>query len=461
MTVRVNANVKNGKALRLLHDPDIKMILVVFLPIFVDMILNNLIATVHSYFVAGVGEAAISGIGLVGTVNSILIVFFMALPSAVAVLVSQYRGAGDAAGARKCSSQAMTLVALLSLPVAAVMIACPDVLFRLFFSDSAAPDVLKEGIRYMICTGISIPFYGVFQTGACISRGYNNHKIPLFVSVSGSVVNVVLSFILIKLSGLGVLGAGIGLIVSRAYTAFVVCVPLAKNGWFARRDEYLRIDWHCLGAIFKLGILTSSETLIVNFGGTLKTRFIVEAGTAHIAASSINSTLFNLCAVPLSAFGTVAITLIGRYIGSEEKDEAKTILKKLLYLSIAVYVFALAVAFFLFPLLFPLYTDNPETLRLLRIMLYINVLMLPVSNPFTTVVANAFKGAGDATFCTLVSIACMWLVNVGLGIVLASGAGLGLGVIGSLISGHASLIAKTVFYFARLRSGKWIRKRLI
>ena len=50
---------------RVLYDPDIKMILVIFAPIFIDMILNNLISTVHSYLVADVGEEALSGIGLV------------------------------------------------------------------------------------------------------------------------------------------------------------------------------------------------------------------------------------------------------------------------------------------------------------------------------------------------------------------------------------------------------------
>ncbi len=443
-----------------LHDPDTKMILVIFFPIFVDMILNNLISTVHSYFVAGVGEAAISGIGLVGNINNIISVVFTCLPSAATILVSQYRGAQNPDGARRCVSQSMAMVVLFSSAVCAVMLLFPQQLFNLFFSKTA-PDVLEEGLKYMSCMALSLPFYGIFQTGACVCRGYGNNKIPLFVSVSGSVINVVLAYVFIVLLDYGVVGAGIALIVSRAYTAILASILLAKNGWFAAFGEFIHIDWHTLGAIVKLGILSSSESLIVQFGATMKTRFIVEAGTAHLAANSIHGTLFGLTGVPITAMGTVAITLVGRYIGSGDKEETKSVLGKIIRLTIGMYAVMMTAAFFVFPYVYPLYTENPETLGLLRTMLYIHIPMMLLANPFVSIITNAFKGAGDATSCTVVSVVCMWVVNVGLGVFLASQRFLGLGVIGSLISGNASICVKGIIYFLRYRTDKWMKKRLV
>lgn len=450
----------NNPLSKAMRDPDIKMILTIFAPVFVDMILNHLISTIHSWLVAGAGEAAISGIGLVGTINSILMVLFISLPSASTIIVSQHNGAGNLSSARRCVSHTVILVAFLASVVMAIILLFPNQLFDLFF-DGAEPDVLSEAKKYMIFSAVSLPFYGIFQSYAMLCRGFGNNKVPLYTSVSGSVVNVITAFICIKALGLGVVGAGIGLVVSRVYMVIVGSVFFVKNRWFATREEFPTVEWKSMGAILKIGLLSNSESLIVNIGGTLKMRFIVAAGTSHIAANSIHGTFFALVFVPVSALSVVAITLVGKYIGAGEKEEAKNIIKKMVLVCCTIYGALLVVALFLFPQLYPLYTENPETLRLLRTMLYISVPMLCITNPFVSIVNNAFKSAGDAFTCTLTSVICMWTVNVGLGIFLAADFGLGLGVIGSLIGGNASACVKAAIYFFRYRSGKWIKKKLV
>lgn len=445
---------------RFIYDPDIMMILVIFAPIFIDMILNNLISTVHSFLVADVGENAISGIGLVGTINSILTIVFATLPSAVTILVSQYRGAGNEDGARKCVSQSTVMVTVFAAIITAVMLLFPNQLFSLFFSD-VEPGVLEEGKKYLFYSALSMPFFGIFQNGACTCRGYGNNKIPLFTSVSGSIIDVVLAFIFIIPLGMGVTGAGLSLLIARIVRAASVSFLLWKNKWFCTISQLVNVDWKCLGAIAKLGILSSSESLIVNFGATLKMRYIVAAGTAHITANSIHNTFFSLVAVPISALATVAITLVGRYIGAGEKQETKNIIKKILYVTTVIYGAMMLAALILFPHLYKLYTDNPETLRLLTEMMLIHVIMMFFANPYVNIITNAFKGAGDAWFCTIISVICMWTVNVGLGIYLAAPFGLGLGVIGALISGNASIIVKCIIYYFRFRSGKWMKKKLV
>lgn len=100
------AGVKNtlrNFSAKLLRDPDIPLIFSIFIPVFIDMILNNLIATFHSYFVADLGDSAISAVGLAGQISGLFITLFTSLCSAVTVVVSQYKGAGDMDGAKSAS----------------------------------------------------------------------------------------------------------------------------------------------------------------------------------------------------------------------------------------------------------------------------------------------------------------------------------------------------------------------
>ena len=74
-------------------DPDLPQMFMMFLPIFIDRILNSFIGTVHSYFVADAGEAVISAISLVNQVNGMFTSVFFCVCSAVIIVVAQLTGA--------------------------------------------------------------------------------------------------------------------------------------------------------------------------------------------------------------------------------------------------------------------------------------------------------------------------------------------------------------------------------
>lgn len=453
-----NLNLTTAK--KYFRDPEIKMILVLFFPIFVDYLLNWSITLVHTYLVASVGEAAISGIGLVGTINNILSVIIMTLPGAVSILISQYIGNGDYLNARRCVSQSYIMVGLFSTLVMCIMLIFPHELFSLFFS-TVEENTLREGLTYMRFYAVSLVFEALFQVAACSCRGYLNARIPLITSVSGSLVNVIVAFILIKVFPLGVAGAGIARIACSVWRVVFSSALLKKMGWIASLSETIHIQWKALGSIAKLGILGSSEALIVNFGATLKSRYVVAAGIAHTSANSIHGTLFGFLTISVSVFASVALSLVGKFIGMGDKETARVITKKILVLAISSFSLICLIVYFVLPFVFPLYTQNPETLSLLDKMKVIHILLSFIAFPFVSVVNNAFKGAGDAMNCTIVSVVCMWVVNVGLGIYLTANFGLGLGVLGALISTDLSCIVKGIIYFFRFRTDKWIKKKLI
>lgn len=441
-------------------DPEWKMILVLFFPIFVDYLLNNSITLVHSYLVASVGEAAISGIGLVGTITTILEVVIRSLPGAVSILIAQYMGTGDYLNARRCVSQSYIMVGVFSVFIMCVMLIFPHELFDLFFS-TVEENTLREGLTYIKFYAVSLVFEALFQVAACSCRGYMNTKIPLVTSVSGSVVNIIVAAILIKVFHLGVAGAGIARIACGVWRVVFSAALLKKMGWIATLVETRSIQWKALGSIAKLGLLASSESLIVNFGGTLKSRYVVAAGLAHTSANSIHNTLFNFLVIGVSVFASVTLTLVGRFIGMGDKEAARAIVKKILFLAISSYTLICVIACFVLPFIFPIYTQNPETQTLLNRMMIIHILLSFIALPFVNVVNNAFKGAGDAMNCTITSIVCMWVVNVGLGIYLTASFGLGLGVVGAMISTDLSCIVKGIIYFFRFRTDRWIKKKLI
>lgn len=70
---------------------DLKNLIV---PLFLEQLLTILVGLADTFVVSFVGEAAVSGVSLVNSFNTIFIFLFTALASGGAVIVSQYIGSG-------------------------------------------------------------------------------------------------------------------------------------------------------------------------------------------------------------------------------------------------------------------------------------------------------------------------------------------------------------------------------
>ncbi len=433
-------------------DPDLSMMFKMFLPIFIDMLLNAFIGTVHSYFVAGAGEVVISAISLVNQVNSLISAVFFAATSATIVVVAQLRGSGYVERVALVVGQTISFTVYGTAIVALLFCLFPSQVMTLFFG-KIDPAILAESIKYIKLIGISLPFYVVFQTCACACRGYDEHKIPLLVSVSGSIINLFFAFLFIRVLSLGIIGAALSLIISRVYMAIVGYAVLFRRKWIAPIKDCIIVKFSVIKNILYLGFFSSTESIITSFAGTLKTGFLVPFGISHITASSVFNSFSGLLNVSVSVMGTLTTTFVAKSIGSGDGKKAREMFIKCLIYTFTMNVITWGAAYFILPYIFPYYTDNPETLRLLGYILLINAIGNPTVILFVSITRQAFNGAGDAKYSTIVSIICMLIFNLGLGYVLTVTCNLG--ITGSTLSGFISAFVKGIIYIFRYKSGRW------
>lgn len=97
------------------NSKDLKNLIV---PLFLEQLFTILVGLADTFVISFVGEAAVSGVSLVNSFNTIFIFLFTALASGGAVIVSQYIGSGDKRKAGRAASQLLmfsTVVALSSI----------------------------------------------------------------------------------------------------------------------------------------------------------------------------------------------------------------------------------------------------------------------------------------------------------------------------------------------------------
>ena len=147
-------------------DRDLRNLIV---PLFVEQFLLMLVGLADTFVVSYVGEAAVSGVSLVNSFNTVLIFLFTALSSGGAVIISQYIGSQNQTRASMAAGQLLMISALLSIVLSALILLFDQGLLTLLFGKVEA-DVMDACLTYLRISAYSFPALAVYNAGAALCR---------------------------------------------------------------------------------------------------------------------------------------------------------------------------------------------------------------------------------------------------------------------------------------------------
>lgn len=247
-----------------------KQLAKLILPLVVEQFLAMTIGIADTLMVANCGEAAVSGISLVDSINILLINIFSALATGGAIVCSQYIGKEQPENARKAAKQLVLITAVLSV---AIMVACllsQRGLLRVLFG-SIEDAVMENAVTYLFLSALSYPFIAVYNAGAALFRSMGNSKISMYASLMMNIVNVGGNALLIFGFQMGVAGAGLASLVSRMLAAVFVLYLLRnqKNLIYIEHWMHWKPNFDMMKNILRIGIPTGLENGMFQIGKIL------------------------------------------------------------------------------------------------------------------------------------------------------------------------------------------------
>ena len=138
-------------------------------PLILEQTLSLTIGMADTAMVARVGEAALSGVSLVDSINIVLIQLFSALATGGAVVSSQYLGKGTRDRARDAGRQLYVLCLFASSGIMALALALRTPILDLIYGTIEA-DVMASAQIYFALTALSYPFLALYNAGAALYR---------------------------------------------------------------------------------------------------------------------------------------------------------------------------------------------------------------------------------------------------------------------------------------------------
>ena len=408
------------------------------LPLIAEQALSVTIGLADTLMVSSVGEAAVSGVSLVDTFNTLMIQIMTALATGGAVVASQYIGHREEKNARAAAAQILFIMSSFSVLVAAVVVVGRHAILRGIFGAIDA-DVMRYAETYFLLSALSYPFIGLYNAGAALFRAQGNSKISMMSSLVMNVVNIGGNAILIFGFGMGVMGAALASLISRAVACCAVLFLLQKP------DCMLRAGIE--NGMFQIGKLS-----VASLTSTL--------GTAAIAANAVANTTSTFLNIPANAVSMAVLTVVGQCLGAGEKEQAVWYARRLLLVAYCgAWVMNLSGFFFADRWALSWFNLSPEASAMaLEVMMWFNIVSL-FFWPSSFTLPNILRSAGDASFTMAVSIVSMWVFRVGFCYlwVLRMGGGL----LSIWMGMYLDWVFRSLCFAVRFVRGRWLEKTVI
>ena len=301
------------------------LMLQLMIPAVVAQVVNllyNIVDRIYIGHIAGIGAAALTGVGLFTPILMLLNAFAMLVGAGGAPRTAIALGQGDKKQAEKIISNSFTMLLLFSVVLTIGFYAGAPMLLRLFgASDATLPYALSYSRIYLLGSVFVLLVLGMnpFIT----TQGFA--KTSMLTTVIGAVINIILDPILIFGFGLGVRGAAIATVLSQAVGAvWILRFLTGKKTLLRLRRDYLRPERTVILPVMALGISTfvmmSTESLLsISFSSSLA-RY---GGDVAVGAMTVITSASQLCTMPISGICQGGQPVMSFNFGAGKKDRVK------------------------------------------------------------------------------------------------------------------------------------------
>lgn len=459
MQVLVLKGIEMEEKLKESHIFDNRDLMSLIIPLMVEQLLAVAVGLADSIMVASVGESAVSAVSLVDSINILLLNIFAALATGGAVVAGQYIGKQNYDKACKSGTQLLVFVTFISVVVMALMYIGRGFILNVVFGKIDA-DVAIYAETYMLIVFASIPFIALYSSGAALFRAMGNSKITMVVALIMNVINVIGNAICIYGLHMGVEGAAIPTLISRAIAAILIVV-LLKNGslliHISKPFKY-KFDKVMVRDILYIGIPNGVENSMFQLGKIMLLSIVAGFGTASITANAVGNSIASFQILPSAAVGLGLITVVSRCVGAGDYDMVRYYTKKLLKYTYIASLFLNIGIILILPYVMDIYHLSAETAAMAKQVIIFHGVNTCFIWPLSFTLPNTLRASNDVRFTMVVGVGSMWIFRVGFGILLAKY--MGFGMFGVWVAMIIDWIVRSIFFTIRYKGHKWEIKNI-
>ena len=440
-------------------------VVALILPMMVQQGITQFVNLLDNVMVGRLGTQPMSGVAIV---NQIVFIFNLTIfggLSGASIFWAQFFGKGDMEGVRSTFRFRLLFGAVVVVLGMAVFLAWGEDLFSLYLDENAStPAELAATLNYAKeYTAIIIWGFFPFMIVQCYSsvlRDAGETVGPMVSSMIAIFVNLIGNYLLIYGSfgfpKLGVAGAALATVIARwsemAYLVFYAHRGKKKFTFLQGAYRSFRIPLPLVRQIAVTGTPLLLNEVFWSIGTAMVSMCYATRGLTAVAATNINSTVWNLFAIVMAAMGNAIGILSGQLLGAGDIQGAKDTVRKLLFFSVAVNLLIGGAIVAVPPLIPFIYNTEAVVRQTATHLLMISGSFLPLS-AFTQGSYFTIRSGGKTFITFLFDCVYTWVVCLPIAFLLSSFTSLPLEWV--FLCVQAADILKAVIGAVMLKSGIW------
>lgn len=271
------------------------------------------------------GDNALVAIGASSTINSLVLSFAWGLNGGFGIIIAQCFGAKDFKKLKKSVAISLSINVLFSLIVCIFGIFMSRPMLQALNTPAAR---LNEANSYISVILVFIIVPMLYNLEAVILRSLGDSKTPLYFLIFSSVLNIILDYVLIKFTQMGVKGAAVATVLAQLLSVILCFVVILKNFKIIRLKKN---DFHFSASLFKnmmsAGMAMAVMNSIFSIGSIIMQGSINALGEDVIAAHLGSRKVAEMFMQPLVTIGTACSTFVGQNYGALKIGRIKASIK--------------------------------------------------------------------------------------------------------------------------------------
>ena len=421
------------------------------------IMINNLIQTMYNLadgvWVARLGHVQFAATSFVWPVNFLFISLGFGLSIAATSILSQLVGADRIEEANDYSAQIISVSMIFALIFTLIGYLATPTIIRWM---GATGDLKRYSITYLQLTFLDMPFMFLFYNINSIMTAEGDTLTPTILSGISAIMNVILDPIFIFTFDMGIAGAAIATIISRAALAIGGIIYLKYKDTLIRPNfKNFKFNRNKLENIVQVALPSSIGQSGSALGFIVLNGFIASFGTATMAAYGMVNRITSLAMQPAAGIGAALTSIIGQNMGAGQLERAKDGFKKAVKFVLIIGIIGCGIMLvFDKPIIhfFMQTKDEPAVIEQGLEYLRYSALFIPLMGLFN-VFQGVFQGSGHTKYSMYMEVGRLWFVRLPMILIFKNYTNLG--PTGIWIAMSVSNLIVCVYGYILYRQGKW------
>jgi MATE family multidrug resistance protein len=439
-------------------------------PVILGMLGHTFMSLVDNIMVGRLGPTELAAVSLGNSMVFIAMSVGIGFSTAITTIVAQGDGAKNTIRVRMAFHHGLLLCTVLGVCLFGVVLLAKPLMTHM----GQPPEVIAMASPYINWVAFSLIPVVIFQGYKQFADGMSLTKYDMYTVVVSNIVHIGLNYMLIYgvwlFPKMGIIGAGLGTVISRVFMVVYMHYLLSRNEKlkpYFKGFRFSQIRKSVLRKIISLGLPSSMQMLFEVALFTSAVWLSGSLGTTSQAANQIALSLSSMTFMFAMGLSVTAMIRTGNQKGLKDYKQLRIVARSIFLLAVTLEII-FALLFVVFHQYLPhfflnmenttLVKDNTEVISIASGLLLIAA-VFQISDGIQVVVLGALRGLHDVKIPAIITFVAYWVigfpVSFYLGLHTALGAaGIWIGLLSGLTSAAIFLYLRFNYLTNKLVAGE-------